>query len=127
MWFLLVGLLLNSLLPSPALVSNSSLALFPDTPKGFDLQYHEFFNSYKGGDERSIALELDKFAIPSHWFTDAFGVDNGTEVAKLYSQEFEYFKFSTILKFRKQYRIASVRTSQVKLQNKRDHVVKCDF
>ena len=127
MRLLLVGLLLSSVLLSPALVFGSSATPIPDSPKGFEQQYREFFSSYTCSDEQNLELKLDEFAIPSHWFSESFGVDNGPEVVKLYSPEFEYFKFSTLLKLRRYGGRTSCRTSPAKVHTKRDHTIKVEM
>jgi TonB family protein len=112
---------------SPVPVSDSSAVVIPDSPKGFDRQYHEFFSSFKERDEQNLTLKLDQFAIPSHWFTDAFGAEEGLEVAKRYSQEFENFKLSTAMRLRRMENIDSCRPSQAKLRTMRDHATKVNL
>jgi hypothetical protein len=126
MRLLLVGLLLNSLLLSPAAASDDSPALIPDSPKGFDQQYHELFTSFKEQDDQNVRTKLEDFAIPSHWFTDGFGADKGPEVAKQYSEEFEYFKLSTIIKLRRMQGVDSCSPSRAKLRTTRDQTVKVE-
>jgi hypothetical protein len=120
---LLSVLLLNSLLLSPALASDTSPAIIPDSPKGFDRQYQDLFISFMKGDDQNIRLKLEQFAIPSHWFTDGFGPDKGPEVAKQYSEEFEYFKLSTIIKLRRMQGNGPCSSSHPELSTKRDHAI----
>jgi hypothetical protein len=94
MRLLLVGLLLNSLLLSPAPASQSSLAPVPDSPKGFDQQYRKFIDYYWKGKEQQRAAKFDYFALPSHWFAERFGAEQGKVLALQYSKRFEDFKSS---------------------------------
>lgn len=127
MRLLLVGFLLNSLLLCPAPASDGSTAAIPDSPKGFDQQFHDFFNSFKEGNDQNIKPKLEGFAIPSHWFTDGFGADKGPEVAKEYSPEFEYFKLSTLLKLRRMPGNDPCSSSRAKLRTKRDQTIKVEL
>ena len=126
MRLLLAGLVLNSLLLSPAPASDGSPTLIPDSPKGFDRQYRDFFISFKEGNDQNTRLKLEEFAIPSHWFVDGFGADKGPEVAKQYSEEFEYFKLSTIMRLRKMEGNYSCSPSDATLRTKRDHAFKVE-
>jgi TonB family protein len=127
MRLLLAGLLLNSLLLSPTPASDGSPAAIPDSPKGFDQQFRDFFDSFKEGTDQNIKLKLEEFAIPSHWFTDGFGADKGPEVAKEYSQEFEYFKLSTLLKLRRMEGNQYCSPSRAKLRTRRDQTIKVEL
>jgi TonB family protein len=126
MSILLVGLLLNSILLSPAPASDTSPAVIPDSPKGFDRQFQDFFLSYKERDDLNTTMKLEDFAIPWHWFTDSFGADKGMEVAKQYSEEFEYFKLSTLVKLRGMQSVDSCSPFRAKLRTNRDQTVKVE-
>ncbi len=47
-------------------------------------------------DERLLRVKLEGFALPSGWFTEVFGPDEGPEMAKLYSAQFRAFELSTV-------------------------------
>jgi TonB family protein len=118
---------LASLLLPPVLASDGSPAKIPNSPKGFDRQYHEFFTAYKSGDEQDMKSKLEQFAIPAQWFTTGFGADKGPEVAKQYAEEFEYFKMATIMSLRRMENIPSCRASEAQLQTKRNQTTKVEM
>lgn len=64
----------------------------PNTPQGFQLQFHPVFESFQRHDDRELASRLDLFAIPPHWFNDTFGAEHGPALASQYSSEFAAFK-----------------------------------
>jgi TonB family protein len=68
----------------------------PDTAKGFDKQYKQFFKDYRKAKKEEREAVLDQFAIPLHWFTDTFGPGEGAGVANEYAKEFEIFKSHTV-------------------------------
>ncbi len=74
-----------------------------DSPKGFDRQYRQVFQASMKKDERLLRVKLEGFALPSGWFTEVFGPDEGPEMAKLYSAQFRAFELSTVR------RLASIR------------------
>jgi len=64
----------------------------PDSPKGFEKQCSPVFKAYKHRDQQGMKAHLESFSIPSHWFTDVFGPEQGPELAKLYVDQFEDFE-----------------------------------
>ena len=71
----------------------------PNTPQGFQQQYHPPFESFQRHDDREMQSRLDSFAIPSHWFADTFGPEQGAQLATQYAAEFSDFKKRTAASF----------------------------
>ena len=67
----------------------------PNTPQGFQKQYHATFESYLHHKDRELQARLDTFAIPAHWFADTFGSDRGPALATQYAAEFSEFRRRT--------------------------------
>jgi hypothetical protein len=88
-----VSVLLCLSLALPAL-SRAQQAI-PNTPKGFQQQYHATFESYLHHNDHELQSRLDTFAIPAHWFADTFGPDRGPALAAQYATEFSEFKRRT--------------------------------
>jgi hypothetical protein len=88
-----VSVLLCLSLALPAL-SRAQQAI-PNTPQGFQQQYHATFESYLHHNDRELQSRLDTFAIPAHWFADTFGLDRGPALAAQYATEFSEFKRRT--------------------------------
>jgi len=98
MRFPLLGLLLI-LVRAPLIVGQqNSQGTVPNSPEGFDRQYREAFNAFRKGDQQRMKLTVEQFALPSHWFPDMFGPDEGSQLAELYSNEFKDFESVTIRK-----------------------------
>jgi hypothetical protein len=71
----------------------------PDTPQGFQSQYHVAFEAFQQHDPHAMQDGLDAFAIPSHWFTDSFAAGQSAEFAHRYADEFAGFKRRTATNF----------------------------
>jgi hypothetical protein len=104
-----IGIFLVLLLPPVALGRQKSPAPIPNSNEGFDKQYKSLFKAwekadkpvkYKRENERQLMERFYAFAIPDHWFTDAFGTEQGPNLAKQYSELFKAFVFSTNREFR---------------------------
>ena len=67
----------------------------PNSPQGFQQQYHATFESHLRHNDRELQSRLDTFAIPAHWFAVTFGPDRGTALAAQYAGEFSEFKRRT--------------------------------
>jgi hypothetical protein len=87
----LLALVLLTTLPP---LSRAQQAI-PNTPQGFQQQYHAAFESYLHHNDRELQSRLDTFAIPAHWFADTFGPDRGPALAAQYATEFSEFKRRT--------------------------------
>lgn len=88
--FLIAWCLLCVTLSISALTSGN--VEVPNSPEGFDRQYQPLFSSWAKSDKRKLQASLQDFALPSTWFVETFGSDEGPEMAKLYSDQFEDFK-----------------------------------
>ncbi len=64
----------------------------PNSPEGFSEQYQEVFKAWQEGDSQKLKSSLDGFAIPSGWFIEAFGSDQGEMLASQYADEFADFE-----------------------------------
>lgn len=104
------------ILCAPPLVGQTADESIPDTSKGFDGQYKAVLNAKAANGQDSALMVLDEFKIPSTWFTDTFGPENGAELEKQYSDEFKYFRFITLRKFQEYSLVKgpSVRTYSMK-------------
>jgi len=71
----------------------------PDTPQGFQQQYHSVFDAFRAHDATRTETCLNSFAIPPHWFVDAFGQEQGGNFARQYANAFAEFKHFTAEKF----------------------------
>jgi hypothetical protein len=71
----------------------------PNSPQGFQLQFHPAFESFQQHNDREVQSHLDSFALPPHWFNDMFGPDHGPELASQYSSEFAEFKRRIVADF----------------------------
>lgn len=71
----------------------------PNSPQGFQQQFHPAFESFQHHDDRELQSRLDSFAIPPRWFNDMFGPDHGPEMASQYSAEFAEFKRRIVADF----------------------------
>jgi hypothetical protein len=89
------GLLIPFLLTMPARAQN----LAPDTPQGFQSQYHAAFDAFRQHDAQAMRDRLDSFAIPSRWFTDSLVTGQSAEFARRYADEFADFKRRTAANF----------------------------
>ena len=74
------------------IVSVASLQEISDSRLGFDSQFQEVFKTYRADDQREFKLLVDEFAIPPHWFSEVFGVDQGEALARQYADEFLDFE-----------------------------------
>jgi TonB family protein len=94
----LVGivLLLQTTLRGKEFPQTGAAPSLADSPKGFDRQYHEFFNAYMKGNTQKAESELRRFALPFDWFIGVFGPNIGPEIAKRYAEEFKVFELSTV-------------------------------
>jgi hypothetical protein len=71
----------------------------PDTPQGFQHQYHSIFDAFQAHDATATETSLNSFAIPPDWFTQAFGPEHGADLARQYAAAFAEFKHFTVEKF----------------------------
>lgn len=92
---LATGLLIPLLLTMLAGAQNPT----PDTPQGFQSQYHAAFEAFRQHDAPAMQDRLDTFAIPSHWFTDSFAAGQSAEFARRLAAEFANFKRRTAANF----------------------------
>jgi hypothetical protein len=60
----------------------------PNTPQGFQQQYHPAFEAYQRHDNAGLEKRLDTYAIPAPWFSQTFGPDRGPGLATRYASEF---------------------------------------
>jgi TonB family protein len=91
--------LITFILSASPLVGQAADGAIPDTSKGFDGQFKAVLNAMAANGQDAALLSLDEFKIPSTWFADTFGPENGAELEKKYGDEFKYFKFITMRKF----------------------------
>jgi TonB family protein len=80
----------------PPLFAQQPQQAIEDSRRGFDKQYKRMFIAFRKTREPELRQRFEDFAIPSHWFTDAFGSGTGATLANRYSEEFEKFKYSTV-------------------------------
>ena len=80
---------------SVALPLSPAQQSIPNTPQGFQQQYHAAFESYLHHNDGELQSRLDSFAIPAHWFNDTFGAERGPALAAQYATEFADFKRHT--------------------------------
>jgi len=66
-----------------------------NTPDGFQSQYHAVFDAFQHHKEAAMQDRLQTFAIPSHWFTDAFVPGQAAEFTRQYAGAFADFKRRT--------------------------------
>jgi hypothetical protein len=71
----------------------------PDTPQGFQQQYHPSFEAYQRHDNPGFEKHLNTFAIPQPWFNQTFGRERGPGLAAQYASEFSDFKQRTATNF----------------------------
>jgi hypothetical protein len=71
----------------------------PDTPQGFQAQYHAAFDAFREHQAQAMQDRLEAFAIPSHWFKDSFAASQRAEFARRYADEFADFKQRTAANF----------------------------
>lgn len=71
----------------------------PNSPQGFQQQYHAVFESFQAHKNAELQARLDTFAIPAHWFNETFIPDRATEMAEQYAKEFAEFKKRTAANF----------------------------
>ena len=71
----------------------------PNTPQGFQQQYHPAFEAYERHDTTGLEKRLDTFTIPAPWFSQTFGTDRGPGLARRYASEFLDFKQRTASNF----------------------------
>lgn len=64
----------------------------PDSPAGYDQQFQALFSAWSKKDNQKLDRLLADFEIPSEWFVQTFGGDEGAEMSKLYSDQFDDFK-----------------------------------
>ncbi len=64
----------------------------PNSPAGYNQQYQALFSAWSKKDAKKLDRLLAEFAIPTDWFVQSFGDDEGREMAKLYSDQFDDFK-----------------------------------
>lgn len=77
-------------------VAQSSI---PNSPQGFQQQYHDTFESFQAHNDSQVQARLDTFAIPAHWFSETFVPDRAGEMAQQYAKEFAEFKKRTAANF----------------------------
>lgn len=88
----LVGILSTLMCAVPFSAAQSTI---PNSPQGFQQQYHAVFESYRAHNDSEMQSRLETFAIPAHWFEDAFTPDRASELAAQYAKEFAEFKKRT--------------------------------
>lgn len=93
---LLVGILSTVMCTSP--ISAAQIAT-PNSPQGFQQQYHAVFESFRAHNDSEMQSRLETFAIPAHWFEDAFTPDRASELAAQYAKEFAEFRKRTAANF----------------------------
>lgn len=98
MWKYLVLSLLAILLLHQLNVAVPNRGPIPDTPQGFDAQYKWLLATYYKGDDKMLESLLDDFKIPSPWFEETFGPEEGPKLEKLYDEQQEQFKKLTVQK-----------------------------
>jgi hypothetical protein len=64
----------------------------PDSSEGFSEQYQAVFKAWQEGNSQALKASLGEFAIPSRWFTEAFGSELGETLASQYADEFADFE-----------------------------------
>jgi len=93
---LLVGILSMVMFTAPFSASQSSI---PNSPQGFQQQYHAVFESFQAHNDSELQSRVDTFAIPTHWFKETFTPDRASELAAQYAKEFAEFKKRTAANF----------------------------
>jgi hypothetical protein len=103
-----------------AAVFSHAQTVIPDSPQGFQLQFHPVFESFQQHNDRELQSRLDSFAIPPRWFNDTFGPEHSPELASQYSAEFAEFKrrivgdFASIDSLRTHLQVDSAATTDVR-------------
>ena len=93
---LLVRVLLTVVFTTPFSAAQSSI---PNSPQGFQQQYHAVFESLQAHNDSEFQSRLDSFAIPTHWFKETFTPDRASELTVQYAKEFAEFKQHTAANF----------------------------
>lgn len=71
----------------------------PNSPAGFNQQYDDTFSNWMKNNKSALETDLQGFAIPAAWFVETFGDQQGPELAKFYSSQFDDFKSETRKRF----------------------------
>ena len=93
---LLIATLSTVMCTVPFSVAQSPI---PNSPQGFQQQYHAVFESFQAHNDSELQSRLDSFAIPTHWFKETFTPDRTSELAAQYAKEFAEFKKRTAANF----------------------------
>jgi TonB family protein len=83
------------LLAGVAQEAKPKAVVVPDTAKGFDKQYKQFFKDYQKAKKGEREKVFVQFAIPEHWFTDTFGKERAAEYVKAYIPQLDDFVSAT--------------------------------
>ena len=67
----------------------------PDTPQGFQQQYHAAFEAFQQHNPQAMQDRLDTFAIPARWFAGSFASNEASDWARQYADQFAEFKRHT--------------------------------
>jgi hypothetical protein len=105
--FRLIVLIL--LAPPMAVAQQKSQPSIPNSPDGFDKQYKNLFKAFEKAEKPSkpykeenkayLTERFRTFVVPEGWFTDVFGPEEGSKLAKHYSELFRAFQVSTTVEF----------------------------
>jgi hypothetical protein len=93
---ILTGVLLIVVFAAPFSKSQNSI---PNSPQGFQQQYHAAFERFQAHKDSELQAHLDTFAIPARWFSEMFIPDQASELAEQYAKEFAEFKKRTAANF----------------------------
>jgi hypothetical protein len=105
--FRLIVLIL--LAPPMAVGQQKSQPSIPNSPDGFDKQYKNLFKAFEKAEnlskphndenEKELIERFRAFAVPEGWFAGVFGPEEGSKLAKHYSELFQAFQLSTTVEF----------------------------
>ena len=70
-----------------------------NTPEGFQSQFHAVFEAFQRHNESAMQERLQTFALPAHWFTEAFAPAQAPDFARQYAEAFADFKRHTSANF----------------------------
>jgi hypothetical protein len=101
--------LLIFIVPPTMLGRQKSQSLIANSADGFDKQYKNLFKAFekaknlskphKDENEEELIERFRTFAVPEGWFIDVFGPEEGSKLAKHYSELFRAFQLSTTVEF----------------------------
>jgi hypothetical protein len=101
--------LLIFIAPPTMLGRQKSQSLIANSADGFDKQYKNLFKAFekaknlskphKDENEEELIERFRTFAVPEGWFIDVFGPEEGSKLAKHYSELFRAFQLSTTVEF----------------------------